>query len=75
VTVEVDRYIAMPGQALAYKLGQREIFRIRESARERLGTGFDIKSFHDAVLGSGPVMLPVLTELVDDWVAGRQHPM
>ncbi len=75
VTVEVDRYIAMPGQALAYKLGQREIFRIRESARERLDTGFDIKSFHDAVLGSGPVMLPVLAELVDDWVADRQHPM
>ena len=73
VTVEVDRYIAMPGQALAYKLGQREIFRIREAARERLGPGFDIKSFHDTLLGSGPVILPVLAELVDDWVGDREH--
>jgi len=71
VTVEVDRYIGMPGQALAYKLGQREIFRLRESARARLGGGFDIKGFHDAVLGSGAVRLPILAELVDAWVESR----
>ncbi len=72
VTVEIDRYIGMPGQALAYKLGQREIFRLRESARARLGTGFDIKGFHDAVLGSGSVSLPVLGDLVDAWVVSRE---
>jgi uncharacterized protein (DUF885 family) len=74
VTVEVDRYIAMPGQALAYKLGQREIFRIREAASEQLGPHFDIRAFHDTVLGSGPVMLPVLAELVDDWALAGQPP-
>jgi uncharacterized protein (DUF885 family) len=68
VTVEVDRYIAMPGQALAYKLGQREIFRLRESARSRLAERFDIKGFHDAVLGSGSVSLPILGDLVEAWV-------
>ena len=71
VTVEVDRYIGMPGQALAYKLGQREIFRLRESARAGLGDRFDIKGFHDAVLGSGAVGLPVLGTLVSGWVASR----
>ena len=69
VTVEVDRYIGMPAQALAYKLGQREIFRLRESARSRLDGRFDIKGFHDVVLGSGAVRLPVLAELVDAWAA------
>jgi uncharacterized protein (DUF885 family) len=68
VTVEVDRYIGMPAQALAYKLGQREIFRLRAEARGRLGDRFDIKGFHDAVLTSGAVRLPTLGELVDRWV-------
>ena len=72
VTVEIDRYIGMPGQALAYKLGQREIFRLRASARARLGNRFDIKGFHDAVLGSGAVALPVLGDLVDTWVASQE---
>jgi len=69
VEVEVDRYIGMPGQALAYKVGQREIFRLREAARARLGDRFDIKAFHDVVLGSSSVSLPVLRNLVDDWIA------
>jgi len=69
VTVEIDRYIGMPGQALAYKLGQREIFRLREDARARLGDAFDIKGFHDAVLGSAAVSLPTLGLLVDAWAA------
>ena len=73
VTIEVDRYIGMPGQALAYKLGQREILRLRESSRASLGGAFDIKGFHDVALGSGAVSLPVLGELVAAWVsAGRR---
>ncbi len=67
IEVEVDRYIGMPGQALAYKIGQREIFRLRSEARDRLGGRFDIRAFHDAVLGSSSVSLPVLRRLVDDY--------
>ena len=65
---EVDRYIGWPGQALAYKIGQREIFRLRAMAQERLGDRFDIKGFHDAVLGSGLVPLPILGELIEEWI-------
>ncbi|HEX3621678.1 MAG TPA: DUF885 domain-containing protein [Acidimicrobiales bacterium] len=71
VTIEIDRYIGMPGQALAYKLGQREIFRLREAARARLADRFDVRGFHDAALGSGAVRLPILGELVDAWVASH----
>ncbi|WP_280366836.1 DUF885 domain-containing protein [Nocardia wallacei] len=63
ILVEVDRYIAIPGQAVAYKVGQLEIRRQRALAAERLGTDFDIRAFHDAVLGAGSVSLPVLREL------------
>jgi uncharacterized protein (DUF885 family) len=69
VAVEIDRYIGMPGQALAYRIGQRELFRLREHARSRLGGDFRIGGFHDAVLSHGAVTLPILAELVDDWVA------
>jgi uncharacterized protein (DUF885 family) len=69
VTVEIDRYIGMPGQALAYKAGQREFFRLRAAARDQLGDRFDIKGFHDAVLAHGAVTPPILGDLVDEWVA------
>lgn len=69
ITVEVDRYIGMPGQALAYKVGQREILRLREQARAALGDRFDIKAFHDAVLGGATVSLPVLRSRVDAYAA------
>ncbi len=62
---EVDRYIAWPGQALAYKLGQLEILRLRSEASERQGDRFDIKRFHDVVLGSGALPLPVLRQVVE----------
>ena len=68
IEVEVDRYIGMPGQALAYKIGQREILRLRAKARDRLGARFDIRAFHDVVLGSASVSLPVLRHLVDEWM-------
>lgn len=62
---EVDRYIGWPGQALAYKLGQLELLRLRSEARDRLGDAFDIRRFHDAVLGNGALPLPVLRAVVE----------
>ncbi len=64
---EVDRYIAWPGQALAYKLGQREIFALRELARDRAGDAFDIRAFHDRVLEQGAVDLGTLRGMVERW--------
>jgi uncharacterized protein (DUF885 family) len=71
VVNEVDRYIAWPGQALAYKLGELEILRLRADAEKRLGAKFDLHAFHDALLGSGAVSLPVLREQVDAWIKAR----
>ena len=71
VTSEVDRYIGLPGQALAYMIGRKEIVKIRAEAEATLGDRFDIKSFHDTVLGSGALPLPVLADLVREWAAGR----
>ncbi|HEY7589450.1 MAG TPA: DUF885 domain-containing protein [Candidatus Limnocylindrales bacterium] len=61
---EVDRYIVWPGQALAYKIGQLEILRLRAEARDRLGSRFDIRAFHDAVLGQGALGLEALAQQV-----------
>jgi uncharacterized protein (DUF885 family) len=68
---EVDRYIGWPGQALAYKTGQMEIWRLRRKAEAALGPRFDLKGFHDCILGGGPVTLPVLGRRVEAWIAGR----
>jgi uncharacterized protein (DUF885 family) len=69
---EVDRYIVDPGQALAYRLGQREITRLRDEAQKALGPRFDLRRFHDAVLGSGAVTLSLLDESVREWTASEQ---
>ena len=66
---EVDRYIVWPGQALAYKTGQLEILRLRAHARAQLGERFDIRAFHDAVLGQGAVPLPTLADQIDRYIA------
>ncbi len=65
IAQEVDRYIGMPGQALAYKLGQRHILQLRRRAEEELGDRFDIAAFHDAILVEGSLPLPVLTTRVE----------
>src|SRR6202162_5795031 len=72
VQSEVDRYIVWPGQALAYKLGQLEILRLREEARQRLGARFDLRAFHDEVVGSGPLPLGVLHSHVESWINAQE---
>ncbi|GAB3161538.1 hypothetical protein GCM10027258_78690 [Amycolatopsis stemonae] len=67
VQSETDRYVECPGQALAYMTGRLEILRLRRFAEERLGDSFDIKDFHDVVLGGGPVPLAVLADAVRAW--------
>lgn len=69
---EVDRYIVLPGQALAYKVGQRRILDLRQRAQRSLRSRFDLAAFHDAVLASGPLPLDVLDEQLDAWIASQQ---
>jgi len=72
VVAEVERYIVMPGQALAYKTGQLEILACRERARRELGERFDLREFHDLVLGSGALPLTLLSRNVDAWIAAQR---
>ncbi|RPH72887.1 MAG: DUF885 domain-containing protein [Myxococcaceae bacterium] len=65
--LEIDRYLADPGQALGYKMGEIAIRRMREDAKRRLGSAFDLRGFHDAVLESGPLPLDVLEEKMRSW--------
>ena len=68
---EIDRYIVMPGQALAYKIGQLKILQIRERAEVQLGKDFDIRAFHDELLGAGALPLDLLERRMDRWMAAQ----
>lgn len=72
VQAEVDRYIAMPGQALAYKVGQLKMLDLRERARRELGARFDLRAFHDEVLGGGALPLDALEQRIAAWIAARK---
>ena len=71
IQAETDRYISWPGQACSYKLGQLEIRKLRARAEERLGSHFDIRTFHDAILSGGNLPLDVLDGRIDRWIAAQ----
>lgn len=71
VVKAIERYIVMPGQATAYKIGMLKIQELRQRAQRELGEAFDVREFHDAVLANGSVPLPVLEQLVADYIAER----
>ena len=73
ITVEVDRYISWPGQALAYKVGQLKIRELRDYATTELGAAFDLRAFHDEVLGAGAVPLGILDARIREWVARQKQ--
>jgi uncharacterized protein (DUF885 family) len=68
INAEVDRYIAWPAQALAYKSGQLKILELRDYAKQKLGPRFSLKAFHDEVIDSGALPLDVLDQRVRSWV-------
>ncbi len=72
IETEVNRYIAWPAQALSYKMGQRMILELRERAQQELGSKFDIRAFHDAVLEEGALPLDVLEAQINAWIAKRR---
>jgi uncharacterized protein (DUF885 family) len=69
---ETDRYIAWPGQALSYKLGQLKFRELRERARRELGANFDIRAFHDEMLNGGVLPLDLLEARTDGWIKAQQ---
>jgi uncharacterized protein (DUF885 family) len=72
IDAEVNRYISVPGQALAYMIGKRKIEELRSRAEKELGDKFDIRRFHDAVLGQGAVPMDALDAQINTWIAAEK---
>ncbi len=68
---QINRYIIMPGQATAYMVGLLKILELKKKAKKQLGSGFDIREFHEVILTNGPVPLTILEELIDDWIKSK----
>lgn len=73
IEAEVDRYIALPAQALAYQLGNLKFRELRARAEDQIGNNFRVRDFHDALMAAGPVTLPVLDDLITEWIARQQN--
>ena len=73
IIAEIERYMATPGQALSYKVGQLKIRELRTKAENELGEAFDIKEFHNQVLNSGSLALILLEEKIDGWIASQKQ--
>ena len=71
VVAEIERYIVIPGQACAYKIGMLKILELREKAKQQLGAQFDIREFHDVVLKNGAMPLSVLEQVVDTYLKSK----
>lgn len=72
VTAEIERYMANPGQALSYKIGQLKIMELREKARQELGEQFDIREYHTQVLETGCIPLELLEQKIDRWIGSMK---
>jgi uncharacterized protein (DUF885 family) len=72
LTHEVDRYVVIPAQASGYKIGMLKILELRQRAMDSLGDQYDIKEFHNIVIGNGSLPLEILERLVDDYIADAQ---
>jgi uncharacterized protein (DUF885 family) len=73
IIAEVERYMAIPGQALSYKVGQLKILELRHKAEQTLGDKFDLKAFHDQMLTSGSLPLAVMEAKINSWIASQQQ--
>jgi uncharacterized protein (DUF885 family) len=73
VNTEIDRYIAWPGQALSYKVGELKIRELRKKAEKALGEAFDIRTFHEVILEQGTVTLPILEQRINNYITANKQ--